>query len=149
MDDPYNLDRFLTAQNDGGTYDHALAELRGGSKRGHWMWFVFPQIAGLGQSATSRLYAISSLDEARAYLAQPLLGKRLRLCVEALQDLVGSSATEVFGEIDAIKLRSSLTLFWQAGGGAIFEAALMRWSGSPDPRTLELLRQDETMPHDH
>lgn len=136
-DGPADLQRFLAAQE--GTYASALAELGRGAKRGHWMWFIFPQIAGLGRSETARYYAIASLDEAREYLAHPVLGKRLRECVEALQDIAGKRAAEVFGSVDAMKLRSSLTLFAQAGGGPIFEAALARWFGAPDERTLEIL----------
>ena len=138
MPDPYDLDRFVAAQAD--TYEIALAELTCVRKRNHWMWFVFPQLRGLGRSAMATRYGIGSLDEARAYLAHPLLGSRLRACVAALQDHVGVTAVEVFGEVDAIKLRSSLTLFAQAGGEPLFRAALTRWCGSPDPATLRLLR---------
>lgn len=137
MSDPPDLERFIAAQE--GTYPGALAEIGRGAKRGHWMWCVFPQIAGLGRSETARFYAIRSLDEAHAYLAHPVLGPRLRACVEALQDIAGRSADDIFGQVDAMKLRSSLTLFTAAGGGAIFEAALARWFGAPDPRTLEIL----------
>ena len=103
------------------------------------MWFVFPQIAGLGASAMARRYAIVSLAEARAYLGHAILGPRLVACVAALQDLGTSDAESVFGGIDAIKLRSSLTLFAEAGGGALFEAALTRWFGTPDRATLDLI----------
>jgi uncharacterized protein (DUF1810 family) len=112
-EDPHGLTRFLRAQ-DGGTYERALAELRAGRKTGHWIWFVFPQIAGLGQSPTSRLYAIASLDEARAYLAEPVLGPRLNESAQALLAHVGARAEEILGGIDAIKLRSSMTLFARA-----------------------------------
>jgi uncharacterized protein (DUF1810 family) len=141
VDDPYNLDRFLTAQNDGGTYDQALAELRGGSKRGHWMWFVFPQIAGLGQSATSRLYAISSLAEARAYLRHPVLGPRLIECADAVAGLKNRTAGQIFGGIDAQKLHSSVTLFLHAAPGeTVFRKILDQYfQGQPDPATDELL----------
>ncbi|HET8613339.1 MAG TPA: DUF1810 domain-containing protein [Sphingomonas sp.] len=136
--DPHHLARLVEAQE--GVYDRALAEIRAGAKRSHWMWFVFPQIAGLGHSATARRYAIGSLDEARAYLAHPVLGPRLRECVAALQALPESSAEAVFGGIDAIKLRSSLTLFLHAGGGAPFREALDRWfGGREDEATLRLL----------
>ena len=139
MDDPYNLERFVEAQ--AGSYDTALAEIRRGAKRSHWMWFIFPQIAGLGRSETARRFAIQSLDEARAYLDHPVLGSRLRECVGAIQDIVGKTADEVFGEVDALKLRSSLTLFGQAGGGPLYDAALRRWfDGAPDPATLGLLK---------
>jgi uncharacterized protein (DUF1810 family) len=104
------------------------------------MWYVFPQIAGLGTSPLARFYAISSLDEAQAYLPHPLLGRRLRACVEALQDLTGTTAEAVFGVVDATKLRSSLTLFIAAGGGPVFGAALQRWfGGEADEATLRLL----------
>jgi uncharacterized protein (DUF1810 family) len=112
--DPYDLERFVSAQDDGGTYAAAVAELRAGRKRSHWMWFVFPQIAGLGQSPTSRRYAIASLAEAGAYLAHPVLGPRLSECVEILVGLPGPTAQDIFGGIDAIKLRSSMTLFAHA-----------------------------------
>src|ERR1700733_4889261 len=114
MTDPFELERFVAAQDQGGTYEAALAELRAGRKRGHWMWFVFPQIAGLGQSPTSRHYAIASLAEAEAYLAHPVLGPRLIECARVVSELQGRSAQEIFGGIDAIKLRSSMTLFARA-----------------------------------
>lgn len=138
MTESHDLDRFVAAQD--GSYDTALAEIRRGAKRSHWMWYIFPQIAGLGRSAMAQRYAISSMGEARAYLEHPLLGPRLRDCVSALQDLTRGTAETVFGEIDAIKLRSSLTLFSEAGGGPLFEAALARWFGGvPDPATLSIL----------
>ncbi|HEV2726939.1 MAG TPA: DUF1810 domain-containing protein [Solirubrobacterales bacterium] len=105
------LQRFVDAQDGGGTYDQALAELRAGRKTSHWMWFVFPQRAGLGQSETSRRYAIASREEARAYVEHPVLGPRLVECAEALLEHEGKSAEEVLGGIDAVKLRSSMTLF--------------------------------------
>lgn len=111
MTDAFHLARFLRAQDEHATYDEALAELRRGRKQSHWMWFVFPQIAGLGRSEMSRRYAISGLDEARAYLAHPVLGPRLRECCAALLDLEGADATSVLGGIDAQKLQSSMTLF--------------------------------------
>jgi uncharacterized protein (DUF1810 family) len=141
MSDPHDLDRFVAAQE--GSYDTALAEIRRGAKRSHWMWYVFPQIAGLGRSATAQRYAIASLAEARAYLEHPLLGPRLRDCVSALQDLTSGTAEGVFGEVDAIKLRSSLTLFEAAGAGPLFAAALDRWfGGTRDPATLAILERD-------
>ncbi len=134
----FDLDRFVAAQAQ--IYDTALGEIRRGAKRSHWMWFIFPQIAGLGSSEMARRYAIASLDEARAYLAHPVLGARLRDCVAALQDLTGTSAEAVFGGIDALKLRSSLTLFVEAGGGGLFTAALDRWfGGEADAATLARL----------
>jgi len=109
-----DLERFVRAQDAGGTYASALAELRAGSKRGHWMWFVFPQVAGLGRSETARAYAVSGLPEARAYLRHPVLGPRLRECADALDGLGTSDPVEVLGSIDATKLRSSMTLFERA-----------------------------------
>ena len=117
MDDPFNLERFVTAQDAGGppgTYERALDELRAGFKSSHWMWFVFPQIAGLGHSPTARRYAISSLAEAAAYLEHPVLGPRLRESARILGSLKGRSADQIFGGIDAMKLRSSMTLFQHA-----------------------------------
>jgi len=114
MTDEFDLDRFVAAQDRGGTYEAALAEIRAGRKTTHWMWFVFPQIAGLGQSPISRKYAISSLAEARAYVEHPVLGPRLVQSSQALLDLNAGTAEEVFGSIDAMKLRSSMTLFARA-----------------------------------
>jgi uncharacterized protein (DUF1810 family) len=115
--DPYDLRRFLDAQDSGGTYQRAVAELRAGRKTGHWMWFVFPQIAGLGYSPTSMTYAIYSLAEARAYLRHPVLGQRLTDCALILTQLTGRTAERIFGGIDAAKLRSSMTLFRHADPG--------------------------------
>jgi len=138
--DPFDLERFVEAQS--GDYPRALAEITAGRKRSHWMWYVFPQLAGLGRSGMAQRYAISGIEEARAYLAHPLLGVRLRECVAALQDLTGTSAEAVFGDVDAMKLRSSLTLFAQAGGEPLFSAALERWfKGEADEKTLALLRR--------
>lgn len=137
--DPFNLSRFVEAQ--AATFDTALQEVRQGRKRSHWMWFVFPQMAGLGRSATAQHYGIGSLDEARAYLAHPLLGGRLRAMVAALGQSGETSAEAMLGSIDAMKLQSSLTLFIEAGGGALFEDALDRWfDGLPDAATLALLK---------
>lgn len=138
MSDPFDLGRFVTAQAD--SYAAALDEIRGGAKRSHWMWHIFPQIASLGHSDMARRYAIRSLDEARAFLEHPVLGARLRECLTVLQGLEEGTATSIFGEIDAMKLRSSLTLFEQAGGGPLFAAAIDRWFASePDPATLSIL----------
>ncbi|MEN8582112.1 DUF1810 domain-containing protein [Arthrobacter sp. KBS0703] len=139
--DRYNLERFVTAQNDGGTYDAAVVELRSGSKRSHWMWFVFPQIAGLGLSATSRIYAIASLDEARAYLRHPVLGPRLIECAGIVAGLNARNATQVFGGIDSLKLHSSMTLFLRAAPGeAVFHRVLDKYfEGQPDSATDRLL----------
>ncbi len=114
MSQRFDLERFVAAQDERGTYAAALAELRAGRKTSHWMWFVFPQIAGLGQSPISRRFAIASLEEARAYLAHPVLGPRLIESARALTQLTTTSAEEVFGGIDALKLRSSMTLFARA-----------------------------------
>jgi uncharacterized protein (DUF1810 family) len=136
-DDPYDLQRFVTAQDAGGTYNRAAAELRGGRKTSHWMWFIFPQIAGLGFSPTARTYAITSLDEARAYLAHPVLGPRLTESAAILADLEGRSAGEIFGGLDAQKLRSSMTLFMHAAAGEpVFRQVLDQYFGGvPDPAT--------------
>ena len=112
--DPYDLGRFVDAQNANGTYDRAVEELRRGRKTSHWMWFVFPQIAGLGQSAMSRRFAISSLDEASSYLEHPVLGPRLRECAGLVVEAKAPSAEQIFGGIDAQKLQSSMTLFLRA-----------------------------------
>ncbi|MGN6216556.1 MAG: DUF1810 domain-containing protein [Solirubrobacterales bacterium] len=112
--DQGQLRRFVEAQDQGGTYARALAELRAGRKTSHWIWFVFPQIAGLGQSAMSQRYAIGSMEEAQAYLEHPVLGPRLVECARALLGHEGLSARQILGEIDAVKLRSSMTLFARA-----------------------------------
>jgi len=137
-EDRFRLRRFVAAQDAGGTYDAALAELRRGRKSGHWMWFVFPQVAGLGSSSTAREYAISGLDEARAYLAHPVLGRRLLQSARALLDGPGRDAVEILGPVDAMKPRSSMTLFLRAAGdgGTTFEAVLARFfGGEPDDAT--------------
>ena len=128
MADPYDLERFVVAQNANGTYDRAVTELRRGYKASHWMWFVFPQIAGLGYSATSRRYAISSLDEAKAYLAHPVLGPRLKECAGIVTQTEGRSAEQIFGGIDAQKLHSSATLFLRAAPDEpLFQQVLDRY----------------------
>jgi uncharacterized protein (DUF1810 family) len=144
MSNPFRLERFVQAQDRGGTYDAALAELRAGRKRSHWMWFVFPQIAGLGRSPTAQTYAIGSIEEARAYLEHPVLGARLRECAGALAERSGLSAFDIFGGIDAMKLRSSMTLFARAAPGEpVFAAVLDRYfDGEPDPATEQRLLQD-------
>lgn len=124
----YDLERFVTAQDQGGTYDRALAELRRGRKVGHWMWFVFPQIAGLGFSATSRHFAISSLAEAEAYLQHAVLGPRLLTSAHVVAETSARSADEIFGSIDAQKLCSSMTLFSRAAPDeAVFGLVLDRF----------------------
>ena len=141
MQDEYRLQRFVDAQDDDGTYESALRELRDGRKRSHWMWFIFPQIAGLGQSPTSRRYAISSLEEARAYVEHPVLGPRLEECARALLQRTGASARDIFGGIDAMKLRSSMTLFHRADpDNALYSEVLDRYfGGEPDEATDRLL----------
>ena len=136
-DDPYDLQRFTAAQDAGGTYDHATAELRSGRKTSHWMWFIFPQVAGLGYSPASRTYAITSLAEARAYLAHPVLGARLIECAEILTHVPGRSAEQIFGEVDALKLRSCVTLFRHAAPGEpVFRQVLDQYfDGIPDSAT--------------
>ncbi|HVX31828.1 MAG TPA: DUF1810 domain-containing protein [Solirubrobacterales bacterium] len=136
-DDPFNLRRFVDAQEDAAIYARAIAEIRAGRKQSHWIWFVFPQIAGLGSSPMSHAYAIRSLDEARAYLAHPLLGPRLRESTEALLATPTASATSILGTIDALKVRSSMTLFARAAPDEpIFNAVLDRlYAGEPDPET--------------
>jgi uncharacterized protein (DUF1810 family) len=136
----YDLDRFVTAQDQGGTYDQALNELRQGRKTSHWMWFVFPQIAGLGFSATSRHFAISGLGEARAYLAHPVLGPRLVEAATVVADHTASAA-QILGGVDAQKLGSSMTLFGRAGPAeAVFGRVLARcFAGVEDQATLDRL----------
>ena len=138
-----DLDRFVTAQ--AGVYDGALAELRRGRKTGHWIWFIFPQVAGLGSSEMSRYYAIESLDEARAYHAHPILGPRLLACAAAVLGVSGRSAVEILGSVDAAKLRSSMTLFHRAAPDEpVYEQVLDRYfDGVADPATDERLSQRE------
>jgi uncharacterized protein (DUF1810 family) len=133
--DPHDLERFVSAQR--GAYTSAVAELRAGRKTGHWMWFVFPQVAGLGQSAMSQRYAIASLDEARAYLAHPVLGPRIAECARILTELPGSDAEAIFGGIDAVKLRSSMTLFARGSeDDSVYDAVLDQYfGGETDPHT--------------
>jgi uncharacterized protein (DUF1810 family) len=137
--DPYDLSRFVEAQED--DYDRALAEIRGGRKRSHWMWYVFPQYDGLGFSSISRRYAIKSLAEAEAYLRHPVLGPRLVACAEAALGVEGRSASEIFGSPDDLKLRSCATLFARVSPpGSVFERLLEKfYQGRPDDRTLRLL----------
>jgi uncharacterized protein (DUF1810 family) len=142
MSDPFDLQRFVDAQDSAGTYDQALAELRAGAKRSHWMWFVLPQVEGLGRSPMAQRYAVSGLDEARAYLAHPVLGPRLVECARALTDLDGRSAEQVFGSVDAMKLRSSMTLFAAAAPDEpVFGEVLDRFfAGDSDDATTARLR---------
>lgn len=137
MDDPFDLDRFVTAQH--GSYADALTELRHGRKTSHWMWYVFPQLRGLGHSPTAQHFGIASLDEARAYLAHPLLGPRLHEACAALTAASGS-AVDILGPVDAMKLRSSMTLFARAADDpAPFQAIIDRFFDGPDPATAALL----------
>jgi uncharacterized protein (DUF1810 family) len=141
MDDPYDLERFVTAQNAGGTYERALAELKSGRKQSHWMWFVFPQIAGLGQSPTSRRFAISSLDEAAAYLRHGVLGPRLMECTTVLAETSNRTAQQILGGIDSLKLQSSMTLFRRAAPSeTLFGSVLDRYfDGLADTATDRLI----------
>ena len=138
--DPFQLRRFVEAQAP--AYEGALAELRAGRKRSHWMWFIFPQLAGLGISPTARFFGISGTGEARAYLAHPVLGPRLRTCTQAMLAVEERSLNDVLGSPDDLKFRSSMTLFDRATDGRepLFREALARYChDDPDPRTLELL----------
>jgi len=140
MSDPHDLQRFIDAQAP--IYETALGEICAGSKRSHWMWFIFPQLRGLGLSHTAHFYGIGSLDEARAYLEHPILGTRLRECVEAIlpwHDRL--TAEDILGPIDAVKLRSSFTLFDQIERNTLFAAGLeLFFDRKPDDRTLALLK---------
>ncbi len=138
-EDPHDLQRFVQAQQ--GTMAAALAELRAGTKRTHWMWWVFPQLAVLGRSATAQHYGLAGLDEARAYLAHPLLGERLRACAQAAAEAPAESALALMGSPDDLKLRSSMTLFALAAPDEpVFGRVLARWyGGRPDPLTRQAL----------
>jgi uncharacterized protein (DUF1810 family) len=139
--DPHDLQRFVDAQDEMRTYETALAELRAGRKRSHWMWFVLPQLAGLGMSSTAEHFGIHGLAEARAYLRHPELGPRLLACARALADLDGSNPVVVLGPVDALKLRSSMTLFARADPDEpVFRQVLEQYyDGAEDPATLSLL----------
>ena len=138
--DPYDLNRFLKAQE--GVYERAFSEIKAGQKRTHWMWFIFPQIDGLGYSPTAKRYSIKSIEEARQYLNHPVLGRRLVECTEAVVALKGGSVSEIFGYPDDLKFRSSMTLFEKiAGSGSVFSSALERYChGERDAATLTLLK---------
>jgi uncharacterized protein (DUF1810 family) len=143
MEDPYDLERFVRAQQP--VFEQVCVELAAGRKRSHWMWFIFPQLRGLGSSPTARRYAIGSLAEARAYLAHPLLGERLRACTQLVNRVEGRSAQAIFGHPDELKFRSSMTLFARAaaGGREPFDAALAKYfAGEEDGLTRELLAPD-------
>ncbi len=139
MSDPFNLARFIDAQSP--EYEQVLRELRAGRKQSHWIWFVFPQLKGLGRSATAEYYGIGSLDEAKAYVAHPVLGPRLRECTELVNRVEGRTIDEILGFPDNLKFRSSMTLFAKATGeNQLFNDALKKYfAGEPDARTLELL----------
>jgi uncharacterized protein (DUF1810 family) len=139
--DPFDLERFVAAQDAGGTYDAALAELAAGRKTSHWMWFVFPQAAGLGHSATARRFGVRGLDEAYAYLAHPVLGPRLVRAARAVAAITGASAEDVLGPVDAQKLRSSATLFLRARPEepAFRDVLDVFFGGVPDAATDALL----------
>jgi len=143
MDDPYDLSRFVEAQEH--TFAQAVDELADGRKTSHWMWFVFPQLRGLGHSPTAIRFGIASLDEARAYLAHPLLGPRLKECTQLALRIDGRSITEIFGSPDDMKFRSCMTLFDRAAPDeTLFAKGLQKYfGGAPDTRTLELLRQQK------
>ncbi|HEY2508335.1 MAG TPA: DUF1810 domain-containing protein [Streptosporangiaceae bacterium] len=140
-DDPYDLERFVAAQDAGGTYQRAAAELRQGRKVSHWMWFVFPQVTGLGSSPAAVRYAIASLAEAQAYLAHPVLGPRLLECAGLLLGQSGRTAEQILGGIDALKLRSSMSLFARAAPAepAFREVLEHYFGGRPDPATEQRL----------
>jgi len=138
-DDPHDLDRFVRAQAP--DYARALSELRAGQKKSHWMWYIFPQIEGLGGSAMSRLYSIKSEAEAKAYLDHPLLGARLRECFAAVMNVDGRSALEIFGSPDDLKLRSCATLFAAVSDESVFKGLLEKYfGGKPDEETLRRLQ---------
>jgi len=141
MADVFNLQRFLDAQER--VYDTVLDELRAGRKSSHWIWFIFPQITGLGRSRTAKQFAIGSLDEAKAYLQHPVLGPRLRECTQLVLNVAGRSAEEIFGYPDHLKFRSCMTLFLTAApDNTIFNDALLKYfDGKPDQLTLDILAQ--------
>ncbi len=146
--DPYDLNRFLRAQE--GDYATALSEVRSGRKRSHWMWYIFPQLEGLGFSLTSRRYSIKSLDEAKAYLAHPVLGPRLMECADAVLSVEGRSAQQIFGSPDDMKLRSCATLFARVSpAGSVFERLLDKYfDGERDPTTIRLVERAGGNPGD-
>lgn len=138
--DPFQLQRFVDAQDR--SFEAALSELRSGRKQNHWMWFIFPQLAGLGRSPTAQFYGIRSLQEVRAFLAHPVLGERYRQSVEAVLAWANvRDADDIFGPVDAMKLRSSLTLFENASGDLLFARALESFYAGPDKATIALLQR--------
>jgi uncharacterized protein (DUF1810 family) len=143
MTNPYNLHRFLTAQTP--VYDTVLAELRAGRKSSHWIWFIFPQIAGLGHSSMSQQFAITSLDEAKAYLQHLVLGPRLQECTQLVLNVEGRSAGEIFGYPDYLKFRSCITLFSAATDNTLFKSALLKYfDDKPDQSTLDILARQSS-----
>jgi len=135
---PYNLERFLEAQDP--VYDLVCSELRSGRKKSHWMWFIFPQIVGLGSSHMATKFAIYSIDEARAYARHPILGARLTECTELVNQIAGRTISKIFGYPDDLKFRSCMTLFVIATGDPVFTQALQKYfAGEPDAQTLKLL----------
>ena len=139
MTDPFDLERFVGAQSP--VYERVLAELRRGRKQSHWMWFIFPQLAGLGHSAMAQRFAIDSTEEARAYLAHGLLGPRLRECTALVNAVEGRTITELLGSPDDLKFRSSMTLFAAVSGETEFSSAIAKYyGGTRDRRTLDLLQ---------
>jgi uncharacterized protein (DUF1810 family) len=142
-DDPFNLQRFVDAQNP--EFESVLLELRNGAKKGHWIWYIFPQLAGLGKSWNSEFFGISSRAEAKAYLKNPILGQRLRDCTAIVNSHEGCSINAIFGGIDSVKFRSSMTLFSEIGPDRqVFVQALEKYfSGKSDPLTLNILRRME------
>ena len=141
MTDKFDLERFVKAQE--ATFDSALAELKAGLKETHWMWFIFPQVSGLGSSEIARRFAIKSIEEAREYLEHPVLGPRLKRCAQALLGIEGKSATDIFSSPDDLKLRSSMTLFsFLAGKDSVFQSVLDKYfDGEPDRRTIDILHR--------
>ncbi len=139
MSDPFNLQRFLEAQD--GVFEEVCAELRNGRKTSHWMWFIFPQIKGLGRSATAEMFAISSREEAAAYASHPILGGRLLACTRLVNSIAGRSIRQIFGDPDDLKFRSCMTLFGQVckENRPFLDAVEKYFGGKFDPRTLELL----------
>lgn len=138
MSDSFNLERFVAAQKQG--YEAAFSELSSGKKRTHWMWYIFPQVRGLGSSTTAKKYAIAGEEEAKAYLSHPILGERLIACCYKILELSGHSAQDVFGVTDAMKLRSAMTLFASVSDSSVFMDVLYKYyEGSEDPSTMQIL----------
>ena len=140
MQDTYNLKRFITAQDNYDTYKKVIKELSNGRKESHWMWYIFPQIKGLGMSSISQMYGIASIDEAEAYIQHPELGSRLIECCEILLQLQDQTSVDIFGDIDALKLKSSMTLFAEVSNDPVFKQVLDKYyDGEKDESTLKIL----------